>query len=102
MNSLRYAIRFLGRQKTFTVINMLGLALSLACSIILTRYLYREATVEKHCIDPSTIIVPVEYFDATMTDMHLELPLSFSVSYLTMRCWEHQPGRAQACLTATA
>ena len=65
MNAFRYALRFLGRQKTFTVINMLGLALSLACSIILTRYLYREATVEKHCIDPSTIIVPVEYFDAT-------------------------------------
>ena len=65
MNAFRYALRFLGRQKTFTVINMLGLALSLACCIILTRYLYREATVEKHCIDPSTIIVPVEYFDAT-------------------------------------
>ena len=51
MNAFRYALRFLGRQKTFTVINMLGLALSLACCIILTRYLYREATVEKHCID---------------------------------------------------
>jgi len=65
MNTLRYAIRFLSRQKTFTVINTLGLALSLACCIILTRYLYREATVENHCIDPSTIIVPVEYYDAT-------------------------------------
>lgn len=46
MSTLRYAIRFLGRQKTFTVINMLGLAMSLACCIVLTRYLYREATVE--------------------------------------------------------
>ena len=36
------------------------------------------------------------------TDMHPAQRLSCSVSYHTMRCWEHRPGRVQACLTATA
>lgn len=69
MNTFRYAFRFLRRQKHFTVINVIGLALSLACCIILTRYLYREATVESHCIDPSTVIVPVEYYETSGTYM---------------------------------
>ena len=69
MNTFRYAFRFLRRQKHFTLINVLGLALSLACCIILTRYLYREATVENHCIDASTVIVPVEYYETSGTYM---------------------------------
>lgn len=69
MNTFRYAFRFLRRQKHFTLINVIGLALSLACCIILTRYLYREATVENHCIDPSTVIVPVEYYETSGTYM---------------------------------
>ena len=69
MNTFRYAFRFLRRQKHFTLINVIGLALSLACCIILTRYLYREATVENHCIDASTVIVPVEYYETSGTYM---------------------------------
>ena len=39
------------RSKSYTIINLLGLAFSLACSIILMRYIHRELTVDTHCID---------------------------------------------------
>lgn len=51
MKTLNYALRFLMRSKSYTVINLLGLAFSLACSIILMRYIHRELTVDTHCVD---------------------------------------------------
>ena len=45
MNTLRYALRFLLRARTYTLINLLGLAFSLACCIILLRYIHRELIV---------------------------------------------------------
>ena len=51
MKTLTYAIRFLLRSKAYTIINLLGLAFSLACCIILMRYLHRELTVDTHCVD---------------------------------------------------
>ena len=48
MKTLTYAIRFLLRSKAYTIINLLGLAFSLACCIILMRYLHREWTVDSH------------------------------------------------------
>ncbi len=51
MKTLKYAIRFLMRSKSYTLINLLGLAFSLACCIILMRYIHRELTVDTHCID---------------------------------------------------
>ena len=51
MKTLIYAIRFLTRSKSYTIINLLGLAFSLACCIILMRYLHRELTVDSHCVD---------------------------------------------------
>lgn len=51
MKTLKYALRFLMRSKSYTIINLLGLALSLACCIILLRYIHREVTVDTHCID---------------------------------------------------
>ena len=45
MKTLIYAIRFLTRSKSYTIINLLGLAFSLACCIILMRYIHRELTV---------------------------------------------------------
>lgn len=51
MKTLKYAWRFLVRSKSYTIINLLGLAFSLACSIILMRYIHRELTVDAHCID---------------------------------------------------
>ena len=51
MKKLKSACRFLMRSKSYTIINLLGLAFSLACSIILMRYIHRELTVDTHCID---------------------------------------------------
>lgn len=51
MKTLKYAGRFLTRSKSYTVINLLGLAFSLACCIILMRYIHQELTVDSHCID---------------------------------------------------
>lgn len=55
MKTLHYAIRFLLRTKSYTVINLLGLAFSLACCIILLRYIHRELTVDTHCIDRNQV-----------------------------------------------
>ena len=57
MKTLTYAIRFLARSKSYTIINLLGLAFSLACCIILMRYIHRELTVDTHCIDRENIVV---------------------------------------------
>ena len=51
MKTLIYAVRFLTRSKSYTLINLLGLAFSLACCIILMRYIHRELTVDTHCVD---------------------------------------------------
>ena len=56
MKTIKYAIRFLVRSKSYTLINLLGLAFSLACCIILMRYIHREWTVESHCIRPDEVI----------------------------------------------
>ena len=55
MKTLKYAWRFLMRSKSYTIINLLGLAFSLACSIILMRYIHRELTVDAHSVDPEHI-----------------------------------------------
>ena len=55
MKTLKYAGRFLMRSKSYTIINLLGLAFSLACCIVLMRYIHRELTVDSHCIDRSTV-----------------------------------------------
>ena len=54
MKTLKYAGRFLMRSKSYTIINLLGLAFSLACCIVLMRYIHRELTVDSHCIDRNT------------------------------------------------
>ena len=56
MKTLNYATRFLIRAKSYTLINLLGLAFSLACCIILMRYIHRELTVDTHCVDKERII----------------------------------------------
>ena len=65
MKTLTYAIRFLSRSKAYTIINLLGLAFSLACSIILIRYLHREWTVDTHCVDRERIVIPIRDIQVT-------------------------------------
>lgn len=56
---LKMAVRFLMRARSYTIINLLGLAFSLACSIILIRYIHRELTVDVNCVDAETVVVPL-------------------------------------------
>lgn len=46
MRSLRIALRTLKSYKLYNTINILGLVMSLACTIALSRYIYREFTVD--------------------------------------------------------
>lgn len=46
MKIILLAIRSLVRFRLYTIINILGLALSLACVIIISRYVYSEATTD--------------------------------------------------------
>ena len=48
MKILLLAIRTLFRFKSYTLINILGLALSLACVITISRYIFREMTVDNY------------------------------------------------------
>ena len=65
MKTLIYAIRFLARSKAYTIINLLGLAFSLACCIILMRYIHRELTVDTHCVDKERTVMAVRDIDGT-------------------------------------
>lgn len=57
MKTVKYAVRFLVRSKTYTFINLLGLAFSLACCIILLRCIHRELTVDTHCVDRENVYI---------------------------------------------
>ena len=59
MKTLKYAVRFLVRSHSYSLINLFGLAFSLACSIILLRYIHRELTVDIHCVDRERVVVPI-------------------------------------------
>ena len=59
MKTLKYAVRFLVRSHSYSLINLFGLAFSLACSIILLRYIHRELTVDTHCVDRERVVVPI-------------------------------------------
>ena len=63
MKTLKYAWRFLIRSKSYTVINLLGLAFSLACCIMLMRYIHRELTVDTHCIDREHVYGVIQDMD---------------------------------------
>ncbi len=72
MKTLKYAIRFLMRSKSYTLINLLGLAFSLACCIILMRYIHRELTVDTHCIDRDNIVVALWDIEGTKLMINLQ------------------------------
>ena len=53
MKLLKTTIRTLSRFHLYTVVNILGLAISLACVILIARYLYQETTVNHFAADLS-------------------------------------------------
>ena len=65
MKTILYAIRFLSRSKSYTIINLLGLAFSLACCIILMRYIHRELTVDTHCVDRDRTVMAIRDINGT-------------------------------------
>lgn len=72
MKTLKYALRFLMRSKSYTIINLLGLALSLACSIVLARYIYQEITVDTHAIHPENVVIPLRDVNGNIYPCALE------------------------------
>ena len=66
MKTLKYAMRFLMRSKSYTIINLLGLALSLACCIVLIRYIHREMTVDAHALHPESVVIPLRDIDGNV------------------------------------
>ena len=45
------AIRTLSRFRTYTMINIIGLAVSVAATLIIVRYIHQEITVDHFCKD---------------------------------------------------
>ena len=66
MKTLKYAARHLARAKAYTLINVVGLALSLGCFILLARYLHREYTVDTHCVDRGLVVIPLQDIDGNV------------------------------------
>lgn len=66
MKTLKYALRYLLRAKSYTIINLLGLSFSLACSIILLRYIHQEQMVDSHAIHPESIYMPIRDVDGNV------------------------------------
>lgn len=65
MKTFTYALRHLMRARAYTVINLLGLALSLACCIVLMRYIHRELTVDTHCVDRDAVYAVVKTIEGS-------------------------------------
>ena len=66
MKTLKYAARHLARAKAYTLINIVGLALSLGCCIMLARYLHREYTTDTHCVDRGRVVIPLQDIDGNV------------------------------------
>ena len=74
MKTLKYAWRFLIRSKSYTIINIIGLALSLACTIILVRYIHRELQVNTHCTDAENVFIfSLRLSKKGVTSLHLAM-----------------------------
>ena len=66
MKTIRLAWKALARFRTYTFINILGLALSLACVLIILRYIHQEVTVNHFCKDlENTYLLYIEYEDGS-------------------------------------
>ena len=64
MKIILLAIRSLMRFRLYTVINVLGLALSLACVIIISRYVYSEATTDHFNTNHERIYLSVRQWES--------------------------------------
>lgn len=63
MKILLLAIRSLSRFRLYTVINILGLAMSLTCVMIISRHVYRELTVDHFNKNLDRICLVTQHFE---------------------------------------
>ena len=78
MKTFTYALRHLMRARAYTVINLLGLALSLACCIVLMRYIHRELTVDTHCVDRDRIVLSLRDIEGNVSPADIKSDWSYS------------------------
>ena len=80
MKIILLAIRSLMRFRLYTVINVLGLALSLACVIIISRYVYSEATTEHFNTHHERIYLSVRQWESGE-----RIPLLFTTDNVVLK-----------------
>ena len=51
-NLIKYSIRSFKRQRAYIIINILGLAIGIACSLLIALYIINEASFDKYNIRP--------------------------------------------------
>ena len=78
MKTFAYALRHLMRARAYTVINLLGLALSLACCIVLMRYIHRELTVDTHCVDRDRVVLALRDIDGNVSPADIKSEWAYS------------------------
>ena len=71
MKIILLAIRSLMRFRLYTVINVLGLALSLACVIIISRYVYSEATTDHFNTNHERIYLSVRQWESGVCSQYM-------------------------------
>jgi putative ABC transport system permease protein len=54
-NYLKIALRFMSRQRGFSIINVAGLTIGIACSLLIILYIHDELTYDKFHVDASRI-----------------------------------------------
>ena len=58
---LRHAWRSISRMRTYTIINLVGLVISLTGAIVIARYVYQELTVDDYIKDVDRVMVLCNY-----------------------------------------
>ena len=78
MKTFTYALRHLKRARAYTIINLLGLSLSLACCIVLMRYIHRELTVDTHCVDRDRVVLALRDIDGNVSPADIKSEWAYS------------------------
>lgn len=62
MKNLLLDLRMLLRFKTYTFINLTGLVFSVACALIIARYIHQERTVDHFCpeLEQTFLMTPIK------------------------------------------
>lgn len=71
--------------KSYTVINIVGLSLSLACTIILVRYIHQETRVNTHCIDAENVYIPLRDIDGMYMQVVYQMDIVEQIQFSILR-----------------